>query len=247
MVEHALDGGQGAAHSLTNVLDRLANEDEEKSGGNTQVSVEDVHQALGDKSFGPLIMVPALIEISPLGGIPGVPTFLALVIVFVSAQILFGREHVWLPGFIGNRSVKASRMEKAVDWLRKPARWLDKAFHGRMKRLTRPPFDKIVAAACILLMLTVPPLEFLPFASTLPMAAVAILGLALLTDDGLLVAIGLVAAAAALAGGIYWAVTSLGGGGSSALLSPLVVAGLVPVVRGSKDIGGDGGTRPPSA
>lgn len=199
------------SQSVSGVLDRLADKDEEKGGGDAPVSIDDVHQALGSKSFGPLILVPALIEISPIGGIPGVPTFLALIIVFVSAQILLGRDHVWLPGFIAHRSVKAERMAKAVDWLRKPARWLDKAFHGRIRRLTQPPFDKVVAGACILLMLTVPPLEVIPFASTAPMGAVVILGLALLTDDGLLVAIGLAAAVAALGGGIYWAVTGMGG------------------------------------
>jgi hypothetical protein len=43
------------------------------------------------------------------------------------------------------------------------------------------------------------------------MGAVVVLGLALLTDDGLLVAIGLVAAVAALGGGIYWVATGVGG------------------------------------
>lgn len=205
-----------APRSLSDVLDRLVDKlvdkNEEKGNGNAEVSIGDVHEALGDKSFGPLIFVPALIEISPLGGIPGVPSFLALVIAFVAAQILLGRDHVWLPGFIANHSVKAERMAKAVDGLRGLAQWLDKAFHGRMGRLTRPPFDKVVAVACLLLMLTVPPLELVPFASTAPMGAAAILGLALLTDDGLLVAVGLVAAVAAFGGGIYWAVTGLGGG-----------------------------------
>ena len=36
----------------------------------------------------------------------------------------------------------------------------------------------------MLLALTVPPLEFIPFASTAPMATIALIGIALLVHDG---------------------------------------------------------------
>jgi len=45
---------------------------------------------------------------------------------------------------------------------------------------------RLSAVACILLALTVPPLELLPFASSAPMAAIAMFGLALLVHDGAL-------------------------------------------------------------
>ena len=73
-----------------------------------------------------------------------------------------------------------------------------------MKSMTGPPFDRIAAAACILLALTVLPLEMVPFASSVPMAAITVLGLALLTGDGLLVLIGLIAAVAALVVVPFW-------------------------------------------
>src|SRR5690606_36946996 len=55
---------------------------------------------------------------------------------------------------------------------------------------------RIAAAICILLALTVPPLELVPFATTAPMGAIAAFGLALFVRDGLLMII-----AAALSGG----------------------------------------------
>ena len=195
----------GDIHSASDILDRLrdvANDEE-------QVPIGDVVEAMGARSFGPFIMLPALIEISPLGAVPGVPTFLALVIAITAAQLLFGRDHLWLPGFVRNRSAKGEKVLKAVDRLRPIAEWMDRWFHGRMKRFASGPFPRIAAACVIALAMTVPPLEFIPFASTAPMAAIAAFGLALIVRDGLLMLIAGVLTVAALGTGIALA----GGGG----------------------------------
>ncbi|WP_262984535.1 exopolysaccharide biosynthesis protein [Variovorax beijingensis] len=57
---------------------------------------------------------------------------------------------------------------------------------------------RAAAMACILLACTVPLLEFVPLASTAPMAAIALFGLALLVHDGALMVAAFVAAAAAI-------------------------------------------------
>lgn len=166
-----------------------------------RVSIGDVLDTIGDRSYGPAIMIPALIEITPIGGIPGVPTFLALIIAITAAQLLFNKEHVWLPGFIQRRSVSEKKLHKAADKLDGVAAKLDQWFHGRMPRFVKDPYPRIAAAIVILLCLTVPPLEFVPFASTAPMVAIAAFGLALLVRDGLLMLIaGLLSIAAVAAG-----------------------------------------------
>ena len=181
------------------ILDEL-----ERHGRDDEVSVGTIRHEIGDKSFGALIVLPAVLEISPLGGIPGVPTFLATFILLIAAQVAWGRSHLWLPDVIENRSVGGDKLCKAVGFLRRPARWIDRTFHDRLTRFTTPHFDKVVAVVCIVLALTVPPLEVLPFATTLPMAAIALLGLALLFDDGLMVLIGLLLAALAVGAGVYF-------------------------------------------
>ena len=172
------------------ILDALA-----RHGSDGEVSVGTMQDEVGDKALGAFLTVPALLEISPIGGIPGVPTLLAAIIVIVAAQVMVGREHLWLPDVIERRSVSGEKLCGAVNFMRKPARWIDRSFHNRMTRFTTSPFDKGVALVCILLALTVPPLELVPFASTIPMATIALLGLALLFDDGLLVLVGLAIAA----------------------------------------------------
>jgi hypothetical protein len=195
-------------HSVGEILDRLR----DLADRQDHVSIGDVVQHLGHRSYGPFLLVPALIEITPVGAIPGVPTFLALIIVLVAAQMLFGRKHLWLPGLIDRRGVSGGKLGKAADKLRGVARFLDRWFHNRLPALTGGPMPRIVAALVIVLAATVPPLELLPFASTAPMAAIAAFGLALLVRDGMLMLLAGLLALGALGLGLGLVGTGKGGG-----------------------------------
>ncbi len=83
-----------------------------------RVSVHDIRKALGERSFGPFLAIPALIEITPIGGIPGLPTVIALVIALVATQILFGRAHLWLPDFLERRTLRGDRVKKGMEGLK---------------------------------------------------------------------------------------------------------------------------------
>jgi len=198
--------GAAAADSLTGILDaldRLAREsrpqaadgagpavpgqDKESSPENTgKVRVGDMVGAFGTRSYGPFLIVPALLEISPIGAVPGVPTVLATMVVLFAAQMLFGAKRLWVPGFVERAGFSARRLERGVQKLRPLACRIDRWFHGRLRRLTTGPFMRVAAAGCIALAITVPLLEVVPFASSVPMAAIALFGLALLVGDGLL-------------------------------------------------------------
>ncbi|AKM10687.1 exopolysaccharide biosynthesis protein [Croceicoccus naphthovorans] len=172
-------------HSVCEILDCL----DEVADEHDKVSVGDVLDAIGSRSYGPFLLIPALLEITPVGAIPGVPTFLAVIIAIIALQMLFGRKHIWLPGFIRHRSVSADKVEKSSHKLRKIAAFLDKWFHGRLKALTHGVPVRIAALLIIGLCATVPPLEVLPFASSGPMLAIAAFGLGLMVRDGLLMLI----------------------------------------------------------
>lgn len=195
--------------SVGDILDRL----KEISEKEDKISLGDVAETFGSRSYGPFLMVPAIIEQTPVGGIPGVPTAIALIIASFAVQILFGRKHLWLPGFIKRREVKAETLGKTSDKLRGIAKFLDRWFHGRLEKLTQGPFLKAAAVIVILLCCTVPPLELLPFASSVPMAAIAMFGLALLVRDGALMIVALVLSMAAVAVGIGMWGSGAGQGG----------------------------------
>lgn len=184
-------------NSVNGILDELL--DAAGSGG--AVTVGRMAEAVGHRGYGPFLTIPALIEISPIGGIPGLPTLLALIIVIFSVQIAWGRDHLWLPDALEKRSVKEERLTHAVDRIRPVANWLDKWFHRRLERFAGPSARRAAAVVAILLCLTVPPLELVPFASTAPMGAIALIGLAMLVRDGalMLAAFALAAVGAAVA------------------------------------------------
>jgi hypothetical protein len=181
-------------HSVGDILDRL----DDLAGEKDQVSLGQTIEAFGHRSYAPFLVVIPLIDISPIGSIPGLPTLLALVIVLTAVQMLFGRKHLWLPGFLANRSVSSEKVKKAVTKVRPVGKWMDRWFHGRLPALTKGPMVRVAAVAILVLTLAVPPLELLPLATTAPMAAIAAFGLALLVKDGLLMIVAFAAAGAAL-------------------------------------------------
>jgi hypothetical protein len=157
-----------------------------------RVHVSDMQDSLGQRSFGPFLFVPAIIEISPIGGVPGVPTMLALIVALFAIQMLFGRDHFWIPGFLSKRSVSGEKLDKGLNKIRPVIRWLDKISRTRLNWAVSQEFLRVLAVLCVLLATSVPPLELLPFASTAPFSAIALFGLGITTQDGLLIVLGLI-------------------------------------------------------
>lgn len=151
-----------------------------------RVTVGALMEALGPRGFGPFLIVPAFIEISPIGGIPGVPSVLACIIALFAVQIAMGRREMWAPQFLERRGIQSKRLHKALSKMRPMADWLDKWFHGRLTRFVGPLATRIAACLVVALCLTVPFLELVPFASTAPMVAIVLVGLAITVRDGAL-------------------------------------------------------------
>lgn len=163
-----------------------------------RVRIGDVLDDFGPRSFGVFLLVPPLIEVTPIGGVPGVPSFLALVVAITAGQLLIGKDHVWLPAFIQQRSISSRRLHRGLTKLRGVAQWLDAHSHGRLQALTQGVWVKIAALVSLMLCSLVPPLELIPFASTLGLLPTGAIGLALIVRDGVLMAVALALAAVAL-------------------------------------------------
>ncbi|MBI1181177.1 MAG: exopolysaccharide biosynthesis protein [Alphaproteobacteria bacterium] len=178
-----------AAHppeNLEQVLDAIA-----EAGDGEDVSVADLLASVGGRSFGPTLLVPSLLIVSPISGIPGVPTIGGLTIAFIAGQMVIGRHHIWLPRFLLSRHVGRSKLRKALKTLRPAARLMDHLIKPRLCLLTSKPLSHAIAAICAAIALAMPPLELIPFASSAVAGAVALFGLALLAHDGLLVLFGI--------------------------------------------------------
>lgn len=150
-----------------------------------EVTVRDIVSAFGDASFLPLMMIPALLVVSPLSGVPLFSSICGITIGLVAVQMLSGRRHVWLPGFVMRRKLKGVQLHRAVQKIRKSADWLDSHARRRLRLLFHFPLKLIPQILCVLSGFSMPFLELLPFSSSLLGAAVCLMSVGFLVRDGL--------------------------------------------------------------
>lgn len=151
------------------------------------VTIACMLEATGHRSFGALLLVPGLLVFSPLSGIPGLPSFFAVMVGLIALQLLAGRKHFWLPQWLLQRSASRSKYDRALAFLKRPARFVDRLLRHRLTFLTEGLAVRINALLCLLIAATMPPLELIPFGNSTAGAALTFLGLGMMARDGALV------------------------------------------------------------
>lgn len=167
---------------MTETLDRA-----EARANGEKVSVSDLLAAVGDTSFASILLLPALIVVSPLSGIPFLPSICGLIIFFVSVQMILRRRHVWLPGFVLRQTVKSESLIRNLARIRPTAAWFDRRTRRRLPFLLSQPLVLIPQILCALSGLAMPFLELVPFSSSFLGGAVSLIALSMLTCDGALI------------------------------------------------------------
>jgi len=180
--------------SLCDVIDHL----DEQTREEEEVGVSVLLDSFGERAFGPLLLVPALLVLTPLGAIPGVPTFAALLVLLVAVQRLFGRRSPWIPRALRDREIDRERVTRALDRARPWARRIDRVAQRRWPLLVEGPMRAGVAAMTVALALSMPPLEIVPMAAALPAAGIGLFGIATTTNDGLVAVLAWAASAGAV-------------------------------------------------
>ncbi len=187
--------------ALTDVVDEL----KDASEGKETVEVGQLIDALDQRGYGPALAVLPLMELTPLGGIPGFPTALALLVGILALRMLLGYEHFWAPNWLRKRTLDTNKVLKSVEWLRPVSQWIDDKLQARLSRIAGSTGQKVACVVILCLCFAVPPLEVVPFATSAPMIVISIFGLALLYRDGLLMLLGFIGAGiAAFAGASYF-------------------------------------------
>lgn len=152
-----------------------------------KVSIDSIMDLIGRRSFGPLLLVAGLVILAPvIGDIPGVPSIMGMFVFLIAIQLLIGQEHFWLPNWLLERAISSEKLAKAVSWLQKPARFIDKLIRPRMMIFVNGTAKYIIAVVCILIALMLPFMEVVPFSANAGGLALVAFGLALIAKDGLL-------------------------------------------------------------
>jgi hypothetical protein len=175
------------SRSDTHPTEHILNKINEAADQHDPLTFGDVMDVLGQQSFAPILLLIGLVMAVPgPADIPGVPVVLGLLVITVAGQIVLHREHLWIPAWIERKKVRASQARKMVAWVRTPAQWMDWLAKPRYQWLVNRTGSSLVAIACILIAMTTPVLEFVPFSANVAGAAIAAFAIALLAKDGLL-------------------------------------------------------------
>lgn len=168
--------------NLEQLLDRI----DSAARGRDRVSLKRILEAIGSRSFGPLLLLAGMILVSPLSGIPGTATTMAVVVLLSAVQLVAGRNHFWLPAWLLRRSVARKRLDKALIVLRPHVRTIDGWLRPRFSFLVRRTGTHLTALLCIVIALGLPAMELVPFSASSAGAALTVFGLSLVFRDGLL-------------------------------------------------------------
>ncbi|WP_240722601.1 exopolysaccharide biosynthesis protein [Poseidonocella sp. HB161398] len=186
-----MEFGQGGT------MEELVGKLGEAASGET-VSFDDILDAIGDTSFLPVLMVPALLVVSPLSGIPLFSTVCGLTIAFVAGQMVIGRTRLWLPEAVTRRRIHGRKAREAIGRLGGLARWLDRHATGHGSWAMRRPIRKGCEIACLVCGLAMPFLELVPFSSSILGLSVLLFAVAMLARDALFMSMGALLMATAL-------------------------------------------------
>lgn len=174
-------------HALSDVLDRL-----EKSTHDDSITVQEVIEELGHKSFASLMLVFALISTSPASAIPGITTVVAGITFILVVQMIFGRDSVWLPAFITRRRMSTEKLCKGIAWLRKPIAFVERFLKARLTFFLHRPWLFLPLLLILGLTLFMPFMEVIPTSGSIASAVIALFAAGLLTRDGALVVFSLI-------------------------------------------------------
>jgi len=171
-------GGPRNLEELLGLLERTAAEKE-------TITLGEILDAVGRRSFAPVLLLAGLITLAPIvGDIPGVPTLMGTMVLLTTGQLLFRREYFWLPRRIRERSISRDRFCWAVRKLSPAARFVDHFLRPRWGVMVGKAGTYLIAAVCTVVALAMPVMEFIPFSANGAGLTLTAFGLALISKDG---------------------------------------------------------------
>ncbi|WP_421700515.1 exopolysaccharide biosynthesis protein [Ancylobacter sp.] len=155
-----------------------------------RIGVGEIVHALRNRAFGLSILLLGLPNCLPMP--PGLPVLCGILLCLVGGQMLLGRDELWLPRWLANRTLSRALLEKIVTGSLKLIRRFESYSRPRLPYFSSPSarfvLGGLVVVLGLLLLLPIPIFGNLP-----PGIAVVILGLGLVERDGVFILAGVVA------------------------------------------------------
>jgi hypothetical protein len=151
------------------------------------ITIDQLSAALGERAFGVVMLLFAIPNCIPAP--PGMNSVFGLPLLLYAAQLMRARGKPWQPAFIARRKFKRETLIRLLEAAEPKLKKVERFCQPRWLALTSPVAERLLAAYILLLSLCI----IIPLWGTnfIPAIAAAILSVALLERDGVLVGIGL--------------------------------------------------------
>lgn len=173
---------QAVATPPTRLSDVFADLSDRATG---PVSVAAIRDALGDRSFGALLVFFATINLLPLP--PGTTLILGLPLILVAAQMVIGKTSAWLPRFVLDKSLSLDQFRRMSARMVPRLRQLERFVQPRYWPFYPSHDERVIGFLALIMGLTVT--LPIPLGNWFPALATALLGLALSERDGVILGI----------------------------------------------------------
>ncbi len=155
------------------------------------LTVGQMLEQFDSRAFGAMLLVFGLLNCLPLP--PGSSTILSLPILLLAPQVAWGSDIPWLPRRLVEHPLKRDDMRGLFRRLTPIVRHMELVTRPRLGILFGPVGERLIGVICTLLALVL--VLPIPLGNLAPGATVAVLALALLQRDGLMVLLGYLMAA----------------------------------------------------
>ncbi|WP_292292374.1 exopolysaccharide biosynthesis protein [Marivita sp.] len=180
----------GQPQRLSNILQAVA---EAAALPDERLSLGQLIDGFGNRAFGALLFLFAVPVALPIA-IPGISAVLGAPLLFLSWQLMRGRDQPWLPEIIRSRSLQRIDFSRMLQRVLPSIRRVERMVGPRLTWMTTGPAEQVIG--CLALVLAMILFLPIPFGNSIPALAIAILALAVLERDGVAAIVGTLIGAA---------------------------------------------------
>jgi hypothetical protein len=167
-----------------------------EQGAGDRITFREILTELKHRALGFTLLIFALPCCLPMP--PGIPTVCGIALVIIALNLIAARQRLWLPGAIANKSVARADLKRMVDRVAPYLERLEKVCKPRFPIVT-DPVGKVLIGIVILALGLVMILP-IPFVGNIPPGfAASVIAIGMTERDGLVVLIGTLASAVAIA------------------------------------------------
>jgi hypothetical protein len=161
-----------------------------------RISFREILSELRHRAFGFTLLIFALPCCLPMP--PGIPTVCGIALVIIALNLIAARQRLWLPSVIADKSVSRADLKRMVDRVTPMLERLEKVCKPRLPIVTDPVGKSLIGIVILALgFIMILPIPFL--GNMPPGFAATVIAIGMTERDGLVVLIGTLASAVAIA------------------------------------------------